>query len=71
MKINLVNNGIFPIVYDKNGELINEDLDTGFNIAGTLQGEGKLVGTPCLFIRTSGCNIRCWVDNGSQKYKPI
>lgn len=71
MKINLVNNGIFPIVYDKNGELINEDLDTGFNIAGTVQGEGKLVGTPCLFIRTSGCNIRCWVDNGSQKYKPI
>lgn len=24
------------------------------------QGEGLLTGTPCLFIRTSGCNLRCW-----------
>lgn len=66
MTINLVKNGIFPIIYNKDGELINEDLDTGFQISGTVQGEGKLTGTPCLFVRTSGCNIRCvWLnENG-------
>ena len=24
------------------------------------QGEGKLTGTPTYFIRTNGCNLRCW-----------
>ena len=24
------------------------------------QGEGKLTGTPSCFIRTNGCNLRCW-----------
>ena len=63
MKINLVNGGIFPI----KGKL-NED-STGFQYSGTFQGEGKLTGTACLFIRTSSCNLRCaWVGldgNGS------
>jgi len=28
-----------------------------------IQGEGQLVGTPSILIRTSGCNLRCaWVD---------
>lgn len=63
MKINLVENGIFPI----KGNLKKDS--TGLSFPGTLQGEGKLIGTSCLFIRTSACNLRCaWfgVDgNGS------
>jgi 7-carboxy-7-deazaguanine synthase len=56
MKINLVNGGIFPIKEN----LTNDS--TGFKYAGTFQGEGKLTGTACLFIRTSACNLRCsWI----------
>ena len=63
MELNLVKGGIFPI--KKN--LVKDS--TGFRYSGTFQGEGKLTGTSCLFIRTSGCNLRCaWVGldgNGS------
>ncbi|MDD3923449.1 MAG: hypothetical protein PHY39_08005, partial [Endomicrobiaceae bacterium] len=69
MKINLVKGGIFPIIYDKNNKLIeNNKLDTGLNLASTIQGEGLYTGIPSLFIRTSGCNLRCLFTSKDKKH---
>jgi 7-carboxy-7-deazaguanine synthase len=66
MRITLVRNGVFPITRDKNGMPLKDNPETGYDFPGTLQGEGKLAGIPVLFIRTSGCNLRCiWeTDSG-------
>lgn len=57
--LKIAKGGIFPITKDVHGKPLPNLPETGLQVAGTIQGEGKLAGIPVLFIRLAGCNLRC------------
>jgi len=68
IKINLVKNGIYPILYDQVGNNLfdtnNEKSEIKYpKQPGSIINDGKLAGFPCIYIRFSGCNLYCcWID---------
>jgi len=68
VNILLSEEGIFPITKNKEGVPLKKMPNTGMSLSGTIQGEGLLAGTPSLFIRLAGCNLRCIWDKGNNEY---
>lgn len=59
MELNVIHNGIYPIAYDENNILLNDINPTYPRIPGTIISEGQLIGHRCIYIKLSGCNLRC------------
>lgn len=57
---------IIQKIVEKVGGVSNTDLISVSEIFGpTIQGEGALIGTQTIFVRTGGCDYRCsWCDTG-------
>ncbi len=54
--------GLFPIPEAESGKT-----NLQLSVAGTIQGEGILAGTPSLFLRLAGCNMACRWRNEDHK----
>lgn len=59
--------GVFPILFDAKGKRVAEISTTGLPLPGTIQGEGRMMGVPSIFVRLAGCNLSChWkLEDGS------